>query len=52
MAKRTSIFSEFIFFVKECKSYWIVPLIVILLLMALLVTLGSTAVAPFIYTLF
>ena len=52
MAKRPNIFTEFLFFVKECKSYWIVPLVVILLLMTVLVIASSSAMAPFIYTIF
>lgn len=52
MAKRTNIVSEFIAFTKENKSYWIVPVVLILLLMAIILALGSTSAAPFIYTLF
>jgi hypothetical protein len=52
MAKRTNIVSEFIAFIKESKTYWIVPVVLILLLMAVLLVFGSTSVAPFIYTLF
>jgi hypothetical protein len=52
VAKRTSIVSEFILFMRERKAYWMAPIIVGLLLLALLVVLGNTAGAPFIYTLF
>ena len=34
------------------KKWWLIPLIVVLLAMAGLMTLASTAAAPFIYTLF
>lgn len=40
-------------FVLERKKFWLMPLIFVLLLLgALLVFGGSTAVAPFIYSLF
>jgi len=52
MAKRTSIISEFVMFLKQNKAYWMVPIIVVLLLLAALVILGSTGAAPFIYTMF
>ncbi len=39
-------------FVREQKAYWIVPLLLVLLALVGLITLGSTAAAPFIYTLF
>jgi hypothetical protein len=44
--------SELWLFMREHKAYWIVPLVVVLLLLVGLITLGSTAAAPFIYTLF
>lgn len=34
------------------KKWWLIPTIVVLLLIGILVLLGSTAAAPFIYTLF
>lgn len=41
------------FFVRERRKYWLTPVIIILLLLGtLLVFGGSTAVAPFIYSLF
>ena len=52
MARRTGIIGEFILFMRERKAYWMAPIIVGLLLLALLVVLGNTAGAPFIYTLF
>ena len=40
-------------FMKERKKFWLVPVILVLLLLGLLIVLGgSSAVAPFIYTLF
>ena len=40
-------------FLKTRKKYWLVPIIVILILLGALVVLsGGTALAPFIYSLF
>lgn len=40
-------------FLKERKKWWLVPLIILVVLIAVLVVLGGTsALAPFIYTLF
>lgn len=40
-------------FMKERKKFWLAPVILVLLLLgALIVFGGSSAIAPFIYTLF
>jgi hypothetical protein len=40
-------------FLKVRKKWWLVPIIIILIIVGTLVILGSTsALAPFIYTLF
>ena len=40
-------------FIKQRKKYWLVPVIFILLLLGILIVFGgSSALAPFIYTLF
>ncbi|MGO9126199.1 MAG: DUF5989 family protein [Terriglobales bacterium] len=40
-------------FLKQRKKFWLLPLIVILLAFGVLIVLASTtAIAPFIYTLF
>ena len=40
-------------FMKERKAYWIAPMVMVLLIIGLIImTAGSSAVAPFIYTLF
>lgn len=40
-------------FLRKYRKYWLVPLIIMLLLLGLIIILaGSSAVAPFIYTLF
>ncbi len=46
-------FAEFFQFLKERKIWWLAPIITVLLLLGLLLWLAeSSAVAPFIYTLF
>ena len=42
---------EFLGFAWHNKAWWIIPIVIVLLLMALLIVLGQTT-APFIYTLF
>jgi hypothetical protein len=40
-------------FLKERKKFWLAPIIIVLLLMGILIVIGgSSALAPFIYTLF
>jgi hypothetical protein len=40
-------------FMKERKKFWLVPLIIVLVIMGILLVFGgSSALAPFIYTLF
>jgi hypothetical protein len=50
--KESSLVGEFLAMLKENKKYWLIPILVILLLFGVLIILGSTAAAPFIYTLF
>lgn len=49
---RTSLAGEFVDFLKDNKKWWLAPIIVSILGLGLLVMLGGTAAAPFIYTLF
>jgi hypothetical protein len=49
---RVGLLSEIWGFMKENKKWWLLPLIVALVAFALLVLLGSSGLAPFIYTLF
>ena len=53
-AQRTSggLLREYRDFLLHSKKWWLIPVIVSLLLVTALVILGSTAAAPFIYTLF
>ncbi len=50
--KRPCLFVEFLIFLKHNKKWWLLPIIATLLLLGLLVLLGGTALAPFIYPLF
>ena len=52
MAK-LQIAAEFLEFLRQRKKYWLIPIFVVLLLLSMLIILGeSSALAPFIYTLF
>jgi len=51
-AGQTGFMHEFWLFLRSNKKWWLTPLLVILLVFGVLVVLGGTAVAPFIYTLF
>jgi len=53
MRNKFPIVREFLVFLKERKLWWMSPIIVIFLLLAILiVTMESSAIAPFIYALF
>ena len=49
---RQGFLGEFWHFLKNNKKWWLTPVIIILLLVGILIVLGSSAAAPFIYTLF
>jgi hypothetical protein len=49
---RSSLAGEFVDFLKENKKWWLAPIVIAILGLGLLVLLGGTAAAPFIYTLF
>ncbi len=49
---RISLVREFADFLKENKKWWLLPIIVSVLGLGVLVMLGGSAAAPFIYTLF
>ena len=51
-AKQTGFLAEMWEFVRNNKKWWLTPIIVVLLAFGLLIALGGTAAAPFIYTLF
>ena len=50
---KTRVLGEFWTFLKQEKKYWLVPIVIVFVLFGLLIVLSqSSAVAPFIYTLF
>lgn len=52
MAK-AQILGEFLQFLKQEKKYWLAPIVVVLVLFGILLVFAqSSAVAPFIYSLF
>ncbi len=50
--KRPSLVVEFWYFLKYNKKWWLLPILVTLLLLCLLVLVGGSGLAPFIYTVF
>jgi len=47
------VISEFLEFLRQERKYWLVPIVVVFVLFGLLLVFSqSSAVAPFIYTLF
>ena len=50
--KQTGLVSEFVGFLRHHEKWWMAPIIISILLLGLLVVLGGTDAAPFIYTLF
>jgi hypothetical protein len=43
---------ELLTFLAQNKKWYLIPIAVVMVLMGILIILGSTAAAPFIYTLF
>ena len=52
MEKELSLVQEFLVFLIEERKWWLTPVLLALGLASLMIALGSTGVAPFIYTLF
>ena len=50
--RRFAIIKEFWEFLRVRKKWWLTPIVMVLLLLGLLVWFSSSAIAPFIYTLF
>jgi hypothetical protein len=47
-----NVFSDFWYFLRTSKKWWLAPILVLMLLFGALMLLSGTAAAPFIYTLF
>jgi hypothetical protein len=52
MARRSNPLNELWLFMRANKAYWLLPMVVALVLLGVLLVLGQTSAAPFIYTLF
>jgi len=50
--RETSFIGELWAMLRANRKYWLMPILIVLLLLGLLVFLGGTGVAPFIYTMF
>lgn len=50
--KERGIISEFVAFMAENKMWWLAPILIVFGLLGILLILGATGAAPFIYTLF
>ncbi len=51
-ASSPGFFSDFWDFLRTSRKWWMLPLLVLFLILGVILVLGQTAVAPFIYTLF
>jgi hypothetical protein len=47
-----SVLGELWEFVRDNKKFWMIPILAVFVIFGLLMLLGGTAAAPFIYTLF
>ena len=52
LTREAGVVREFLYFLRNSKKWWLLPILVVLLLFSGLMLLSGTAVAPFIYTLF
>lgn len=45
-------FRELLLFIRHNKKWYLIPIVVSILVLGVLIALGSTGAAPFVYTLF
>ena len=50
--RQAGILVELFHFLRHSKKFWLMPLLLVLLGLGVLIILGGTTAAPFIYTLF
>ena len=51
-SSRQGLLGELWEFVRDNKKFWMIPILAVFVIFGLLMLLGGTAAAPFIYTLF
>ena len=51
-SRRVGLAGELWGFLRHNKKWWLMPILLVLLMFGLLIILGGTGAAPFIYTLF
>jgi hypothetical protein len=51
-SKQSSFLGEFASMLMHNKKWWLTPIVLVLILFGLLIILGGSSYAPFIYTLF
>lgn len=51
-SKGGGIISEFVAFMKDNAKWWLIPFLVVFGLLGVVIVLGGTGVAPFIYAMF
>jgi hypothetical protein len=50
--ERSSLLGEFVFFLKENKKWWLLPILLVISVLTLLTIFAGSGAAPLIYTLF
>ena len=50
--KECTLLGEIVSFLRHNKKWWLLPILLVLLAFGVLLFLGTTGLAPFIYTLF
>jgi Family of unknown function (DUF5989) len=50
--KNPGFLRELVMFLRHNKKWYLIPIVVSILLLGILIALGSTGAAPFVYTLF
>ena len=52
LKKNPSFVGDILAFLAENKKWWLIPIVLVIAIAGILVALGGTAAAPFIYSLF